>query len=73
MTNPLTADTITDEQIRALRAEAVAAGDAVGIFWCEVALGLERATRDDGTPLTAHDARQACADVINAARAMGEG
>lgn len=60
MPNTLTADTITDDRIRALRAEAVAAGDPYQVGLCDLAQGLEHAT-----DMTAREARQACADAIN--------
>jgi hypothetical protein len=54
----LDADTITEDHIRALRDEAKAAGDKEQAAVCDAALA-----GDD-------DARDACAEAINAARAM---
>jgi hypothetical protein len=52
------AELITDERIQGLRDEAGAAGDAEQVALCDAAL--------DGDD----DAREACAQVINDARAM---
>lgn len=81
----LTADTITDEQIEALRAEAAEAGDPAQVAICTVALygvdgvdrnvaGVDRnaATDEDWAAAVAlgkSGARAACADAINEARA----
>lgn len=59
-TTELTAETITDDQIRALRREAGEAGDVAMAELCDSAL---RGNADH---------RAHCAHVINTARAMGE-
>lgn len=51
---------VTDEQIRALRTEAAAAGDAVQVDLCTAALDGDDA------------ARAACGRAIDAARAMAD-
>ena len=56
--------TITDAQIRTLRAEAAAAGDTAQVNLCDAALGLAEAWMVD-------EAREACAAVI--ARAADNG
>ena len=62
---PLTADTITTAQIRALKTEAATAGDDAMVATCRLALGLvEGANRG-----AEEDARQSCADAINDATA----
>ena len=77
----LTADTITAAQIRALRDEATAAGDEEQAAWCDAALadyGADECVTIlyplalEGRQVTLTEAREACADAINAARAMGE-
>lgn len=40
-TETITAETITDDQIRALRTEAAAAGDNVQVHACDVAIGSQ--------------------------------
>lgn len=75
----LTADTITREQIRDLRNEALAASDYVTVDMCDVALAAHEAADSEGNPLFASDgkpttrteAREACADAINASRDDG--
>ncbi len=75
----LTADTITDDEIRALRAEATAAGDEAMASACTTAITPCRLPHD--APADHHAmakaarsvrelARACCADAINAARAM---
>ncbi|HEU4727710.1 MAG TPA: hypothetical protein VFT22_07470 [Kofleriaceae bacterium] len=54
----LTADTVTDQQLRKLRDNAGEAGDLEQVALCNAAL--------DGDAKS----RQACADAINNARAM---
>lgn len=66
MTN-LTADTITDDQIRALQAEAAEAGDLEQVDLCRLALGI---TPTIAWNLTPYAARIRCADAINDARAQ---
>lgn len=84
-TNKLTAETITTKQIRALRTEAGAAGDAVQIALCAVALAsgladvaeIDESVRSDLEALgiipehVGADiaARSLCADAINDAAA----
>ncbi len=65
--NTLTADTITDDQIRALQTEASEAGDDTQADLCRLALGM---TPLIAWNLTPYGARLRCADAINAARAM---
>lgn len=55
----LTAETITTDQIRRLRTEALTAGDSMQAELCELALDLEQT-----------EARAECARVINEAHAM---
>lgn len=65
MTNntTLTADTITTAQIRALRTEALAAGDHAQVDICDSALNL----RANGAEAAGETwAAKACADAINA-------
>lgn len=68
----LTAETITTAQIRALRNEAQAAGDYAQVDICDRALAADDSTTDqDGNEvaradLNREDAREACADAINA-------
>ena len=64
-----TADSITNEQIEALLAEAAEHGDEMQVAYCRLALG--------GTPMialntTPYGARIECARVIEAARAAAE-
>lgn len=61
MAEDLTAETITDAQIEALKREAGCAGDFLGIQLCRLAL--------DGDVLS----RGHCADSINAARREAKG
>jgi len=72
--NTLTAETITTAQIKALRAEAEAAGDRAQVDLCDLALAAHE-TADaqggdligpDGAIWTRTEAREACADAINA-------
>jgi hypothetical protein len=74
-----TADNITNQQIKALREEAMAAGDYRQVAICDVALNpLETAdpltgeplVDSDGNPITRGLARAKCAAVI--AYAQGE-
>ena len=70
----VTADTITTAQIRALRTEAESAGDAWQVDLCDIALASHDTCNSDGTPLigpcggqtTRTEAREACAEAINA-------
>jgi hypothetical protein len=75
----ITADTITADQIRALRTEARAAGDSLLAEWCDVALAYGERYDSVGFPLTSPgtglsvtrtEAREVCADAIRAAAAM---
>lgn len=69
----LTAETITDKQIRQLSSEAAQAGDLIQVDLCNIALSGEDSDGTGttlGTPCTVEYARQACADVINNARAQ---
>lgn len=59
-TTKLTAETITDDQITALRREAAITGDVAMVAICD------RALRGEGR------AREQCAAVIDDARAMGD-
>ena len=59
-TNTLTAETVTTAQIRALRDEAGVAGDLEQVEICDIALGKPDQYR------TLDDARELCADAINA-------
>lgn len=71
MTNTnLTADTITDDQILALRDEATDAHDSEMVTACEFALSAAHPTF--GFPPTRQRNRQRCADAINAARAQDD-
>lgn len=65
-TTKLSADTITDEQIKALLAEAAEAGDDKQVDLCRLALGM---TPMIAWNLTPYAARIRCADAINEARA----
>ena len=78
-TNRLTAEAITTDQIRALRDEAVEAGDDRQVDYCDVALAPFRRQNDDGSelqwpwnglPADRDVARQVCAEAIIAARAQ---
>lgn len=70
----ITADTITTEQIKALREEALAAGDRAQVDLCDVALAAHETADAEGGELrgpdgeiwTRTEAREACADAINA-------
>lgn len=70
-------DEISTSQIKALREEAMSAGDYRQVTVCDVALApLERDNSDgtpledyDGDPMTRTEARQLCADAVNAAKA----
>ena len=66
-TTKLTADTITDDQIRALQAEALAAGDGEQEDLCRLALGMTSRKAWNTTP---YGARIRCADALNAGRAQ---
>lgn len=70
---------ITTAQIRALRSEAVLAGDYVTADYCGIALaysehaddvGAELVDPVTGNPITRSQAREVCADAIRAAAAM---
>lgn len=72
MNKTLTAETISESQIRRLRTESAQAGDMVQVDLCDVALsGDPEADGDDGDSSMDQviDARSACADAINEARA----
>ena len=62
-TTALTAETITHDQIRALRTEAAAAGDTEQVSVCNHAIDT---TESRNRSWTAEEAREACADAINA-------
>lgn len=73
----LNADTITVRQIEALREEALDAGDDAMVTHCTHALLAHDPVGFEGSPAEKYNAsidesRQACADAINAARAMGD-
>lgn len=88
MTNTNTvANTVTNEQIRALRVESGEAGDIVQVVMCDRALGADldwedyaggghSASEMDAIRQTClgsvRDARDACAEVISDAAAMAE-
>lgn len=77
-------DSITDDQISALRTEAAAAGDLDQVAICDHALGVEPTApyvvRDDGrlwlsdyaSVLTREQARAECERVIAAAAAQDD-
>lgn len=67
--NKLTADTITDDQIEQLRAEAVIADDDKQVDLCRLALGI---TTVRAWNLTPYGARMQCAAAITAARAQAK-
>lgn len=67
----LTADTITDSQIRELRMQERRADRWINVDICNTALGELRGARGqvvDFAQGEIRDARQRCADVINAGR-----
>ena len=64
--NALNSDTITFTEIKALRAEAEAAGDTDQVRLCDQAMGWIPASGG-----ARKDARQARADAINEASAAG--
>jgi hypothetical protein len=77
----LTAETITIRQIRDLRAEAEEYSDYHQVDWCDLALAAHETSDADGHHLQSPDgdravtrteARQICADAINAARAQAD-
>lgn len=63
----LTAETITDAQIEALRDEAAQHGDQPMVDTCEIAL---HGNDPEVTLVSMADAKALCAQAINAARAM---
>lgn len=65
----LTIDTITDEDIRMLREDALAAGDDEQVDLCRLALGI---TTTRAWNLSLHGARVRCVDAINTARAQDD-
>lgn len=69
MSTPLTADTITDKQIEALRTEAAEHGDWAQVAVCDVALSRGTQTMVNGVVWVRHTARSECARVINDAAA----
>ena len=69
----LTAETITDEQIRALKSEAIESDDDRQRAICDLALGYAYASigpRFARLEMSQAVARQRCADAINKARAQ---
>lgn len=74
----LTAETITDDQIRALESEAGVAGDLCTVHLCGLALAAHETAHNDGQDFVGPDgeiwtrteARENLAGCINAARAM---
>ena len=62
-TTALTAETITRDQIRALRTEAAAAGDAEQVSVCNHAIDT---TESRNRSWTVEEARALCAGTINA-------
>lgn len=77
MTKTITADTITDKQIRQLREEALAAGDYKQVDLCNRALADDTIDQDGNliafAEMSAEAAREKCADAIDAAQAMNDG
>jgi hypothetical protein len=70
MTADLTAETITNAQIRSLRTEALTAGDSLQVELCDWAL-FDEATMAYGPDMARTiAARQACADAIVRASAQ---
>jgi hypothetical protein len=75
-----TAEIVTDDQIRKLREEALAAGDSRTVTSCDVALSSRDDSNaegaplfdDDGEPTTRTAQREILADAINAARAADD-
>lgn len=69
-----TTRTISDEQIRTLRTEAVARGDFAQVDLCNRALSADDAVEDQDANLipyadwTQEEARAACAEVLAAAQ-----
>ncbi len=78
MTTAITAETITNRQIRNLRQEALAAvsPDYAQADICARALSDDTVDQDGNlvpyADWTLEEARQACADAVNAARAMDD-
>lgn len=78
--NKLTAETITEDQIRARRELAVAAGDCATVQSCDVALSPHETTDAEGRPLYDDDRdpttrsaqRAALADLLNEEQAVDE-
>lgn len=74
----MTAETITATEIRALRREAEEHSDHDQVLICDLALAPHETHNADGSPLIGPDgqnwtrsqARGACADAINEARAQ---
>lgn len=73
--------TITNKQIRALREEAMAAGDHVAADYCGIAfayseradeVGAELVDPVTGNPITRSDARAVCAEMIANTAAMAD-
>ena len=65
----------TTKQIRALRDEALLAGDSIQVDLCDVVLSGEDSDGTGttlGTPCSLEYARRACARVIASAEAMAE-
>jgi len=81
LTMTTAAATITNKQIRALKAEAATAGDLAQVMICDLAIGgpaaltgAEPGTEADrllSTGMSQDEAREACADVIADAEAQG--
>lgn len=63
---PLTADTITDEQIIALRASLDFDEDHHDVIVCDVALEILRSARLGRRRWTRTKARARCAEILNA-------
>lgn len=62
---------ITDEQIRALRDEAAAAGDTMQVEICETALGEDDfVSLEDGRHLSTRECRLECQRAIDSASAQ---
>ncbi len=71
-TTTTTTETLTTAQILALRAEALAHGDAAQAYICDVALGRSNEADAPDGPMARSGARAECARVIAAAEAAAK-